>query len=137
MKRSYIVLGSVSLAALGLTYLVTSATKTAEASITLKPNEPEVVSLGKQVYAQNCASCHGVVLEGQDRHKSQEIMTYHRNTVYIYMTKSRSKKPKCCSRNLILCSITSWILCAFLFELRNHNINYVVSKEFNMEKNVK
>ena len=65
MKRSYLVLGSVALAALGLAYLVTLPTETAEASITLKPNEPAVVSLGKKVYAQNCASCHGVALEGQ------------------------------------------------------------------------
>ena len=65
MKRSYLVLGSVALAALGLAYLVTLPTETADASITLKPNEPAVVSLGKQVYAQNCASCHGVALEGQ------------------------------------------------------------------------
>ena len=64
MKRSYLVLGSVALAALGLAYLVTLPTETAEASITLKPNEPAVVSLGKEVYAQNCASCHGVALEG-------------------------------------------------------------------------
>ena len=65
MKRSYLFLGSVALAALGLAYLVTLPTETADASITLKPNEPAVVSLGKQVYAQNCASCHGVALEGQ------------------------------------------------------------------------
>ena len=60
MKRSYLFLGSVALAALGLAYLVTLPTETADASITLKPNEPAVVSLGKQIYAQNCASCHGV-----------------------------------------------------------------------------
>ena len=65
MNRSYIILCCVSLVALGLAYLVTLPTETAEASITLKPNKPAVVSLGKQVYAQNCASCHGVALEGQ------------------------------------------------------------------------
>ena len=65
MNRSYIILCCVSLVALGLAYLVALPTETAEASITLKPNKPAVVSLGKQVYAQNCASCHGVALEGQ------------------------------------------------------------------------
>ena len=65
MKRSYLILGSVALAALGPAYLVTLPTETAEASITLKPNEPAVVSLGKKVYAQKCASCYGVALEGQ------------------------------------------------------------------------
>ena len=65
MKSSYLVFGSVALAALGLAYSVTLPTETAEARITLKPDEPAVVSFGKQVYAQNCSSCHGVALEGQ------------------------------------------------------------------------
>ena len=65
MKRLYLFLGSVALAALGLVYSVTLPTETVEASITLKPNEPAVVSLGKKGYARNCASCHGVALEGQ------------------------------------------------------------------------
>ena len=65
MNESYIILGCVALVALGLAYLVTFSTETAEASITLKPKEPAVVFLGKQVYAQNCTSCHGVALEVQ------------------------------------------------------------------------
>ena len=65
MKRLFFILASVALAALGLAYLVTVPTETADSSVTLKPNEPAVVSLGKKVYAQNCASCHGVALEGQ------------------------------------------------------------------------
>ena len=39
--------------------------KVAEASITLIPDNKEAISLGKSVYVQNCASCHGVNLEGQ------------------------------------------------------------------------
>ena len=55
MKRSYF----VSLR--GLAYLVTLPTETAEASITLKStNRQSRFSQRKQVYAQNCASCHGV-----------------------------------------------------------------------------
>ena len=65
MKNSYLVLGSVALTALGLAYLVILPTETTEASVELNPYEPAVVSLGKQVYAENCASCHGVRLEGQ------------------------------------------------------------------------
>ena len=72
MKKAYLVLGSVALAALGMAYLVTLPIETAEASITLKPNEPAVVSLGKQVYAQNCASCHGVALEGQTNWRQRD-----------------------------------------------------------------
>ena len=39
--------------------------KVAEASITLIPDNKEAISLGKSVYVQNCASCHGSKLEGQ------------------------------------------------------------------------
>ena len=39
--------------------------KVAEAAITLNPDNKETISLGKSVYVQNCASCHGVKLEGQ------------------------------------------------------------------------
>ena len=72
MKKAYLVLGSVALAALGMAYLVTLPIEPAEASITLKPDEPAVLSLGKQVYAQNCASCHGVALEGQTNWRQRD-----------------------------------------------------------------
>ena len=39
--------------------------KVAEAAITLNPDNKETIVLGKSVYVQNCASCHGVKLEGQ------------------------------------------------------------------------
>ena len=39
--------------------------KVAEAAITLNPDNKETILLGKSVYIQNCASCHGVKLEGQ------------------------------------------------------------------------
>jgi S-disulfanyl-L-cysteine oxidoreductase SoxD len=31
----------------------------------LKPQDPQVLALGKQVYMQHCASCHGAALQGQ------------------------------------------------------------------------
>jgi mono/diheme cytochrome c family protein len=31
----------------------------------MRANDPETVTLGSQVYAANCAACHGVDLEGQ------------------------------------------------------------------------
>jgi len=34
--------------------------------IRLDPNDARLVSLGKAVYVENCASCHGVNLEGQN-----------------------------------------------------------------------
>ena len=36
--------------------------KVAEAAITLNPDNKETISLGKSVYIQNCASCHGAKL---------------------------------------------------------------------------
>ena len=39
--------------------------RVAKAAYILNPNNHEIVELGKSVYVQNCASCHGVKLEGQ------------------------------------------------------------------------
>ena len=33
--------------------------KVAQAAITLNPDNEETILLGKSVYIQNCASCHG------------------------------------------------------------------------------
>lgn len=40
--------------------------------VTLKPSNAAVVSLGSEVYAQNCASCHGENLEGQADWKERD-----------------------------------------------------------------
>ena len=39
--------------------------KNAQAAYILNPDNHDIVELGKSVYVQNCASCHGVKLEGQ------------------------------------------------------------------------
>ena len=39
--------------------------KKAQAGITLIPEDLSITKLGKTVYNENCASCHGAVLEGQ------------------------------------------------------------------------
>ena len=36
--------------------------KVAQATITLNPDNKETILLGKSVYIQNCASCHGAKL---------------------------------------------------------------------------
>jgi mono/diheme cytochrome c family protein len=36
-----------------------------EPAVTMDPRDARVVELGRQVYARECASCHGVDLEGQ------------------------------------------------------------------------
>ena len=39
--------------------------KFAQAAITLNPDNKETILLGKSVYIQNCASCHGAKLLGK------------------------------------------------------------------------
>ena len=46
------------------------------ADISLKPDDQELVDLGKLVYENNCASCHGVNLEGQERWREPDADGY-------------------------------------------------------------
>ena len=46
------------------------------ADISLKPNDTDLVDLGKLVYKNNCASCHGVNLEGQERWRQPDASGY-------------------------------------------------------------
>ena len=39
--------------------------KNAQAAYILNPDNYDIVELGNSIYVQNCASCHGVKLEGQ------------------------------------------------------------------------
>jgi cytochrome c len=52
-------------------YLSLSA-KNAEAKIVLLPGDLSVTKLGKTVYIENCASCHGAALEGQANWKQRD-----------------------------------------------------------------
>ena len=54
----------ILLIGLVINYLSTSFNE-AEASITLSHEDDAITDLGRVVYAENCASCHGVALEGQ------------------------------------------------------------------------
>jgi mono/diheme cytochrome c family protein len=57
-----LVIGGIALLMIGLVALnVRGSTRTATAD----PSNAEQVTLGRQVYAANCASCHGANLEGQ------------------------------------------------------------------------
>lgn len=65
---SFFVLGIVGLVGAGL--WLTAAPKSGAvfdpttSEFLFAPNNPEVVALGSQVYADNCASCHGDNLQG-------------------------------------------------------------------------
>ena len=45
-------------------YYLSSPANEAEANIALKHKDAAVVDLGRVVYVENCAACHGVALEG-------------------------------------------------------------------------
>ena len=44
--------------------------------IILMPNDASLVSLGQKIYLQNCASCHGVKLEGQKNWQTRDDEGY-------------------------------------------------------------
>ncbi len=44
--------------------------RSTDTSTRLKPDNPGIVTLGQQIYADNCASCHGANLEGQPNWRS-------------------------------------------------------------------
>jgi len=65
--RTKILYGTIFVAILGFAIaaiVVTSQRNEVQTGL-LKPQDPGVLALGKTLYADNCASCHGVELEGQ------------------------------------------------------------------------
>ena len=81
-NKNKVTLVPVSLSAVGilltgaLIYYLSSPTNEAEAKFALKYKDAAVVDLGRAVYAQNCASCHGVVLEGQANWQQRDADGY-------------------------------------------------------------
>ena len=47
-----------------------------EKEIKLTPNNLSLISLGKKIYSQNCASCHGIELEGQKNWRTRNEEGY-------------------------------------------------------------
>ena len=63
--RHVLLLGIAIVSGGGVILSLSSATKKAEKSVSLLPKNHSVTNSGKLVYAENCASCHGMALEGQ------------------------------------------------------------------------
>ena len=70
----------------------------AQASVSLKPKDKLLIKLGKKIYTQNCASCHGVNLEGEKNWMTrlpngmmpapphdEKGHTWHHNDNYLFM----------------------------------------------------
>ena len=66
--------------------------------IILMPNDVSLVSLGQKIYLENCASCHGVKLEGQKNWQTRDDEgyllapphdetghTWHHNDEYLFL----------------------------------------------------
>ena len=69
MKR-LLIPGALLLIGTALFYVITSLSSAD--GIVLKPDDASVVSIGAEIYAQNCASCHGANLEGQEDWKGRD-----------------------------------------------------------------
>ena len=57
-------------------YYLSSPAHEAEASMALRYKDAAVLDLGRVVYAENCASCHGVALEGQANWRQRDADGY-------------------------------------------------------------
>ena len=60
----------------GIIFYFSSRWDKTEAGIRLQNKDHAVVNLGKAIYAENCASCHGVVLEGQANWRQRDVEGY-------------------------------------------------------------
>ena len=60
----------------GVIFYLSSPVNKAEAVISLHHKDSAIVDLGKVIYAEHCASCHGVVLEGQANWRQRDAEGY-------------------------------------------------------------
>ena len=60
----------------GVIFYFSSPLDKTELGISLQHKDRAVVDVGKAIYAENCASCHGVVLEGQANWRQRGVEGY-------------------------------------------------------------
>ena len=60
----------------GVIFYFSSPLNKVEPGISLKHKDRAAVDLGEAIYAENCASCHGVVLEGQANWRQRDSEGY-------------------------------------------------------------
>ena len=61
---------------LGLIYYFASYVDETNTDVSLKSDEKDIVLLGKNIYLENCASCHGKNLEGQANWRQRDAEGY-------------------------------------------------------------
>ncbi|WP_157019378.1 c-type cytochrome [Mesorhizobium xinjiangense] len=73
MKRNLVILSAIAVSALAavaaLTQVQGGDVRTEDVTFLGQPVTSEQIALGQEVYAENCASCHGASLEGQPNWK--------------------------------------------------------------------
>jgi S-disulfanyl-L-cysteine oxidoreductase SoxD len=74
--KSLLLAGLATMLVGAVIFYLSSQVQKAETSISLIPDDPSVIKIGKSIYAKNCASCHGVALEGQANWKQRDIEGY-------------------------------------------------------------
>jgi mono/diheme cytochrome c family protein len=78
VKTNFIYIGAILLL-IGLALLIInpiSLMQDDQRQLRLLPNDKELVLLGKDVYAQQCAACHGANLEGQANWRQRDNKGY-------------------------------------------------------------
>ncbi len=96
--RVILLVGLGSLLVGAVIFYLSSPVKKAEARITLLPKDRSVTSLGASVYSANCATCHGVALEGQANWRGRDAdghlpapphdetgHTWHHSDSYLFL----------------------------------------------------
>jgi mono/diheme cytochrome c family protein len=71
-----IITGILLSALAGSGYISHSSIKPLQDSVSHLPNDYGIVSKGKEIYTQNCASCHGPTLEGEANWRQRDTDGY-------------------------------------------------------------
>lgn len=64
VKKAGVIIGVLGVLALGAGLLMYEPLTDSRPAY-IDPSDQELVAIGKKIYANNCASCHGAMLEGQ------------------------------------------------------------------------
>lgn len=64
VKKTAVIIGSLGILALGTSVFIYGSSQDLK-RFYIDPSDKQLVADGKQIYAKNCASCHGTKLEGQ------------------------------------------------------------------------
>ncbi|MER1941945.1 cytochrome c [Castellaniella sp. FW104-16D08] len=64
MKKATAIIGVFGILALGTGVFIYESSRSSQSTY-IDPSDQALVTLGRQIYANNCAACHGAKLEGQ------------------------------------------------------------------------